>query len=129
MKTTLTALTLAVSTALAVPATAGGTLTLGYVAKNNDEAMLMRGGMAAYLLMKDHEKNGKITGQGVGSALTLMQGTGNVGILEQHGNNHTAGMNLNGNSACALVQTGNGASNVVNAGGGATCVMLGIGLQ
>lgn len=129
MKLTLTALTLAISTAIAAPAMAGGTITFGYVAKNADEARLMRGGMAIYSLARDHEQNGKITNQGLGTAFGLMTGQGNHGILEQHGNNHNGGMVLNGNSACALVQTGNGANNVVNANNGATCVMLGIGLN
>lgn len=127
MKLTLSALTLAVATAIAAPAVAGPTITFGYVAKNHDEAVLMRGGMAAWTLLRDHEKNGKITHNGVGAALNLFHNGG--AIVEQHGNGHKANVGVSGKSACTLVQTGNGATNNVYASGGKTCVVWGIGLK
>lgn len=126
----LAAIILAASTALAAPAMAGGTITFGYSAKNQDEANLMRLGMVVYELGKDHHKNGKITSQGAGAAAAILNPNGNVGIVDQYGNGHTGTMALNGNNTkCMMVQGGNGASNHVNAGPGETCVVFGIGLN
>ncbi len=126
----LAAITLVVSTALAAPALAGGTITFGYSAKNQDEANLMKLGMVAYELGKDHHKNGKITSQGAGAAAAILNPHGNAGIVDQYGNGHNGSMVLNGNGTkCMLVQGGNGASNHVNAAPGETCVVVGIGLD
>ncbi len=129
MKTTFTALALAVSTAFAAPAMAGGTITFGYSAKTQDEANFMRAGMAIYTLAKDHHDNGRITEGAANTAIGIVTSNGNHAILDQQGNNHEAGMVMGNNGACMLVQRGNGATNYVDATSGMPCVVLGVGLQ
>jgi len=131
MTRTLIALALAASTALAaVPASAGGTITFGYSAKNQDEANALRLGMALYTLGKDHHDNGKITESGVKNAVDWVNPNTNTAYVEQNGNGHSGGLALQGGGTkCALIQHGNGATNHVNAGAGDTCVVLGIGLN
>lgn len=130
MTRTLTAIVLAASTALAAPAMAGGTITFGYSAKNQDEANLMRLGMAIYTLGKDHHDNGQITEGGVRNAVDWVNPNTNTAYTEQNGNNHNGSMTMNGGGTkCALIQHGNGANNHVHAGSGDTCIVLGIGLD
>ena len=129
MKATFAAITLAVSTAIAAPAMAGGTITFGYTAKNQDEANAMRFGMALYTLAKDRKQNGQITQGAANTAIGIVTSSGNHAIIDQQGNNQEAGMVMGNNGACMLVQRGNGATNYVDASSGMPCVVLGVGLN
>lgn len=129
MTRTFAALALIASTALAAPAMAGG-LTLGYSAKNQDEANLMRLGMAVYVLGKDHKQNGGITQNGVNNALSFITPGNNAIYTEANGNGHSNGVAVSGNdNKCAIVQHGNGHVNNTHLGGGETCIVLGIGFD
>ncbi|WP_172297722.1 curlin [Pseudoruegeria sp. HB172150] len=126
MKRTLTALTLALTTAFAVPAMAGGTITFGFNAKNQDEANAIRAGLAIYSLVKDIDTNGHITQNGINNAAGIAQGgKNNKGIIHQDGKNHDGTITQNGNNnACGLFQFGNGATGHVNQNGGEACLIF-----
>ena len=80
MKRTLTALTLAISTAIAAPAMAGGSISFTYEAQNADEANAIRAGLTLYQIVKDVETNGHITQNGINNIAALAQGGQQVGI-------------------------------------------------
>jgi len=132
MKRTLTALTFALSTALAVPALAGGVISFEVNPTNADEANAIRTGLALYNIVNDIQTNGHITQNGINNMAALGQsGNGNVGVIRQEGNNHNASLNQNGNgNAYGIFQVGNGASGYVNqVGNGGTGLLFQIGLD
>ena len=127
MKRTFIALTLAISTALAAPVTAGGTFTFQLNAKNADEANAIRAGLTLYKVAKDIEANGHITRNGINNIASLAQGgSGNIGIIHQEGNNHNGSIHQNGNNnSCGLFQFGDGANGHVNQNGnGQACLVF-----
>ena len=127
MKRTLTALILAATTALAAPASAGGTITFGFTAQNADEANAIRTGLTLYQVFNDVHANGHISQNGLNNLAALGQsGHGHVGIIHQEGNNHEGSISQSGsNNSCGLFQFGNGASGHVNQSGhGEACLIF-----
>ncbi len=130
MKRTLTALTLAVSTALAAPALAGGVLSFELNAQNANEANAIAAGLTFYKVAKDIKTNGHITQNGINNLAALGQsGHGNVGLIHQEGNNHDASLSQTGNhNAYGIFQVGEGASGHVSQhGNGGAGILFQIG--
>lgn len=126
MKRILTALTLAISTALAAPAMAGGTISFSINASNAEEANAIRAGLTLYQIVNDIDTNGHISQNGVNNIAALAQGgSGNIGIIHQEGNNHDATLiQQNGNNSCGVFQFGNSATANVQQSGGEACLVL-----
>lgn len=132
MKRTFTALTFALTTAIAAPALAGGIISFEVNPKNAKEAHAIRTGLAFYNVVNDIHSNGHITQNGVSNLAALGQsGNGNVGVIHQEGNNHDASLSQNGNgNAYGIFQVGNGASGHVRQhGNGGTGLLFQIGLD
>jgi len=130
MKRTIIALSLALSTAIAAPAMAGGTISFGFDATNADDANAIRTGLAIYSIFNDVKTNGHVTQNGINNAAALGQhGSGNTGLIHQEGNNHNASLNQNGNNnSYGIFQFGNGANGNVNqTGNGAAGLLFQIG--
>lgn len=128
----LTALTLTAATALAAPATAGGSFNFTYRAQNADEARAMNTGLRLFAVVRDIRTNGHITQNGAGNIAALAQGgSGNFGLIHQDGDNHDASLTQTGNdNACGIFQFGDGASNHVNqSGDGGACISIGAGFD
>ena len=126
MKRILTALTLAISTALAAPAMAGGTISFSINASNAEEANAIRAGLTLYQIVNDIDTNGHISQNGVNNIAALAQGgSGNIGIIHQEGNNHDATLvQQNGNNSCGVFQFGTSATANVQQSGGEACLVL-----
>ena len=132
MKRTLTALTLIVTTTVAAPAMAGGTISFEVNPTNADEANAIRAGLTLYQVVQDVQANGQITQNGLNNLAALGQsGSGNVGVIRQEGNDHDATLVQNGNgNAYGIFQVGNGASGNVNqTGNGGTGLLFQIGFN
>ena len=132
MKRTLTALTFAISTAIAAPALAGGVISFEVNPTNVDEANAIRAGLALYNVVQDVQANGHITQNGLNNLAALGQhGSGNVGVIHQEGNSHDASLSQNGNhNAYGIFQVGNGASGHVSQyGNGGTGLLFQIGFD
>ncbi|KMW59008.1 hypothetical protein AIOL_003989 [Candidatus Rhodobacter oscarellae] len=126
---TLTALTLAAATALAAPATAGGSINFVIDAKNPDEAQAIRTGLVIYQIFNDIQTDGHVSQNGIGNAAALLQGGGgNIGIIHQDGNGHDASLSqTGGGNSCGVFQFGNNASSHVSQTGGEACIVIGAG--
>ena len=130
MKTTIFALTLAASAAMAVPAFAGGVLSFSYDAKNAEEAHAIRAGLTIYQVVNDIQTNGHISQNGANNLAALAQGgSGHVGIIHQEGNNHNGSIHQTGsNNGYGLFQFGTGANgHVQQHGNGEAGLTLQIG--
>lgn len=126
MKRTALALTLALTTAFAAPAFAGGTISFSVDAQNAEDANAIRTGLAIYSIFNDVQSNGHITQNGLNNLAALGQhGSGNVGIVHQEGNNHNGSLNQNGNNnSYGVFQFGNGANGHVNQSGNGEAGLL-----
>lgn len=107
-KAALVAATIAL-TAMAVPAQAGGSFSIGFAPSDPDQKMALQAGMAFYALAKGIE-DGSITQNGSGNMAGIAQnGSGNLGIVHQEGDGHKGTIEQNGNNnSCALFQFGEG---------------------
>lgn len=97
-------------TLAALPAVAGGQLSIGYQARTADEAAAIRAGLALYALHRDIDKNGHVTQQGINHAAGLYQrGPGHRGIIVQEGRDHTGSLTQTGRGhSFGLFQSGRG---------------------
>jgi predicted lipoprotein with Yx(FWY)xxD motif len=126
MKRTLIALSLAISTAIAAPAMAGGTISFSIDAQNADDANAIRTGLALYSIFKDVKSNGSISQNGLNNMAALGQhGSGNVGVIQQDGNDHNAALNQTGNNnSYGIFQTGKGTNGQVSQTGNGLAGLL-----
>jgi hypothetical protein len=109
-----------VSTALTVPAAAGGSISFTVKPKNQDEENALKAGLAIYGIV-NAVKGGKITQKGVNNMAGLAQlGSGNFGVVHQEGSGHNGTLAQNGNgNAYGLFQFGKNTDNhVVQNGNG-----------
>ncbi len=117
----LVAVTMA-TTALTVPAEAGGSISFTVKPKNQDEENALKAGLAIYGIV-NAVKGGKITQKGVNNIAGLAQlGSGNFGVVHQEGSGHNGTLAQNGNgNAYGLFQFGKNTDNhVVQNGNGET---------
>ncbi|WP_284263176.1 hypothetical protein [Roseicyclus amphidinii] len=119
-----TLLTAALVAATALPAAAGGTLSLSLNAANADEARAIRAGLALYQIARGVESGAFVHQDGSfnGAAIAQVAGGGSVGVIHQEGNGHAATLDQQGyGQAHGIFQFGNGArANVVQTGHGQT---------
>jgi minor curlin subunit len=119
----LVAVTIA-STALTVPAEAGGSISFTVKPKNAKEEQLMKLGLGIYTIAKGFEgQDGIINQDGTNNLAGLAQlGTGNFGVVHQEGSGHNGTLAQNGNgNAYGLFQFGkNTDDHVVQNGNGDT---------
>lgn len=111
----------------ALPAAAGGQISLGFQARTADEAAAIRTGLALYALHRDIEKNGHVTQKGVNHAAGIFQsGRGHRGIIVQQGREHTGSLAQTGRGhSFGLFQSGRGTSaQVVQQGHGAAGLLF-----
>ncbi|WP_296762823.1 hypothetical protein [Sediminimonas sp.] len=109
-RTIITATLLALSTAMAAPASAGGSISLEIEPRNADERRAMRAGLTLYALARHMEGDAVIRQRGDGNAAGIAQrGRGGLGIIEQDGDGHTATLSQNGDGQMyGIFQTGDG---------------------
>ena len=123
-----------IAVSLAAPSTtpshAGGTLTFGFEAKNQDQANAVKAGLFIYKLAKKKKGNAIVNQDGNGNAAGIAQsGSGHAGVVHQEGNGHTGTLNQCGNdNAFGLFQFGKNANaNVKQCGDGEAGAAVQIG--
>lgn len=110
---------------MALPAHAGGSISVDLAPQNSSDADLFSTGIRAYSLYRNW-KNADIRQLGRGNAAGIAQaGSGNIGFIQQRGDGHSATLRQNGNrNAYGIFQFGrNTRTDVVqdgNDGSGAT---------
>lgn len=123
MKRFVLSTALVLSTLVAVPAHAGGSVSFEITPKNADEETAIRVGLAFYAIAKAIESDAAVIQNGNGNAAGIGQfGDGNFGVIEQQGDGHDASLVQNGNgNAYGVFQFGEGGSAHVaqNGDGGA----------
>ena len=123
---TLAAATIATAALSAVPAHAGGSLSVHLQPRNAQEEQAMRAGLAIYSIANAVKGGDSIRQLGNGNAGGIAQnGWGNQGIVHQEGNGHNGTITQNGNgNAYGLFQFGRNTNGHVaqngNGGTGAT---------
>ena len=109
-----------IAAGLAAPMTttanAGGTLSFGFKAKNQDEAMAVQTGLLIYKLVKKKKGDAVVDQNGNGNAAGIAQnGSGHTGVVHQDGDGHTGTINQCGNNnSFGLFQFGKKANGNVN---------------
>lgn len=108
------ALVLAALAQGASPALAGGQVSWSLAPANREQADILSTGMRLYAIGRDI-RNGSIDQKGMNNAAGLAQrGRGNLGIVRQRGNDHSATLEQNGSdNAYGLFQFGRGARDAV----------------
>ena len=117
----LVAVTMA-TTALTVPAAAGGSISFTVKPKNQDEENALKAGLAIYGIV-NAVKGGSIKQLGNGNSAGLAQlGSGNFGVVHQEGNGHNGSLTQNGNNnSWGIFQFGKGTdAHVTQNGNGGT---------
>ncbi|MEM7068438.1 MAG: curlin [Pseudomonadota bacterium] len=129
----ITAATL-IAASLALPLTtqahAGGTISFGFNAKNEDEANAVKTGLFIYKLVKNKKGNAVVDQNGNGNAAGIAQdGSGHTGVVHQDGDGHTGTVTQCGNNnSFGLFQFGKNANgNVAQCGNGEAGAMVQIG--
>ena len=127
MKRFILSTTLALFTA--VPALAGGSISIEINPSNADEANAIRAGLGIYALAKALEGDANILQNGNGNAAGIGQnGGGNFGVIQQEGNGHEAVLAQNGGgNAYGIFQFGEGTSGQVSQSGGDTGLLFQFG--
>ena len=126
--TSLIAATL--SAPLATTAYAGGTLSFGFNAKNQEEAAAVQTGLLIYKLVQKKKGDAVVSQNGNGNAAGIGQnGSGHTGVVHQDGDGHTGTINQCGNNnSFGLFQFGKNANGNVNqCGNGKAGAMVQIG--
>lgn len=111
----------------ALPAAAGGQVSLGIQARTADEAAALRAGLVLYTLHRDIKTNGHVTQQGINHAAGLFQtGPGHRGLIVQNGRDHTGSLTQTGaGHSFGLFQSGRGTTaHVVQQGRGAAGLLF-----
>jgi len=110
----------------AMPAAADGVLTLNLSPRNQQEADLLRLGLALYALYRHIDGGGTIQQFGRDNAAALAQGGGgNFGLIDQRGTGHTGTLDQQGGgNAFALFQRGKGTEAHVTQTGNGTGVTI-----
>lgn len=100
----------ALSSLSALPAAADGVLTLNLTPRNQQEADILRLGLALYALDRHIDAGGTIRQFGRDNAAALAQrGQGNWGLVDQRGQGHVGTLSQTGNNnTYALFQRGKG---------------------
>lgn len=111
MKLTLiktAAVALVSASLLAVPAQAGGALSITLTPNGSDAEMALRAGLAIFGIAQDMQANGGITQTGTDNIAGLLQnGSGNVGVIHQDGSGHEGTLMQSGSgNAYGLFQFG-----------------------
>lgn len=115
--------------ALAVPAEAGGSISINLDPKNAKQEKALKAGLTIYAIVNAVE-NGSIKQNGTNNAAGLAQfGSGNLGVIHQDGDGHSGTLTQNGNNnACGLFQFGKGTSaDVVQNGNDGACATVTFG--
>lgn len=110
LKRTLTAATLVMATAL--PATAGGTLSLSLNARGGEAADAIHAGLLIYRLLQGADGDAHVEQNGArnGAAISQRAGRGALGVIHQDGNGHEAILDQRGRGqAHGIFQFGDGA--------------------
>lgn len=111
------ALLAALLAATALPATAGGTLSLSLTPASGAQADMLRAGVALYRIARGIESGAFVhqDGRMNGAALRQVAGGGSQGLIHQEGNGHSAMLDQQGyGQSHGIFQFGNGArANVV----------------
>jgi hypothetical protein len=119
IRSTLLAAAIAVS---ALPATAGGTLSLNLSSGSAAQSDLLRAGLALYRIARSVESGAFVHQDGNlnGAALRQLAGSGSQGLIHQEGNGHGALLDQQGyGQTHGIFQFGNGAqANVVQSRNG-----------
>lgn len=124
---TLAALLSAASLATALPAAAGGSVSLSISPGNGDERRALAAGLVIYSLLQGGGRRAVVTQRGTGNAAALRQtGPGNIGAIHQDGSGHSGTLVQQGSgNAFGLFQFGRGASaGVVQRGRGGSGVVV-----
>ncbi|MCW1931441.1 hypothetical protein [Pararhodobacter zhoushanensis] len=113
---------------IATPAEASGSLSINVAPSNQQEANLLRLGLAAYALHRDVRANGHVTQHGVNNAAGIAQGATDQAIIHQEGAGHTGTISQQGgNNAYGLFQFGQNTNAAVAQNGGQTGLTLQFG--
>ena len=106
--------------ALAAPAQAGGSISIGIEPTSQEQADAMRAGLQIYSLVKGAQSGGLIEQLGNGNSAGLAQlGSGNVGVVHQDGDGHNGTITQNGNgNSHGLFQFGKNTNGHVTQHGG-----------
>jgi hypothetical protein len=110
LRSTTTALLIS---SIALPATAGGTLSFTLNPANQQEGDAMRAGLALYQIVQGVESGAFVHQDGSlnGAAIAQVAGGGSVGVIHQDGNGHNAILDQQGhNQAHGIFQFGDGAN-------------------
>jgi hypothetical protein len=93
--------------------------------RNDREVGLMRLGLGLYALREHLRDGGTIRQFGQQNAATLVQGSGNWGLIEQRGTGHTAALEQSGTgNVQGVFQSGKGTFAAVNQTGGQTGIVI-----
>ncbi|MDG3041328.1 hypothetical protein [Roseicyclus marinus] len=106
------ALLAAILATTALPAAAGGTLSLSLTPGSGAQADLLRAGFAIYRIARGIESGAFVHQDGSqnGAALRQIAGSGSQGIIHQEGNGHSAMLDQQGyGQSHGVFQFGNGA--------------------
>ncbi|MCP5039004.1 MAG: curlin [Rhodobacteraceae bacterium] len=127
MKRFILSATLAAFTAL--PALAGGSISIEIAPSNTDEANAIRAGLAIYSIAQALEGDANILQNGNGNGAGIGQfGDGNFGVIQQEGDGHNATLAQNGdNNAFGVFQFGEGTDAAVAQSGGGTGLLFQFG--
>src|SRR5690606_27886477 len=98
----------AVSTSLAGPATAGGSISLSLNPQDPQQTRLVQSGLALYALTQGIKGSASVRQKGKRNNGAIRQsGSGNLGIVHQDGNGHSGTLDQKGrNNAYGLFQFG-----------------------
>lgn len=107
------------TTAGAIPASAGGSVSVNVAPRTQQEADAMRFGLGLYSLYNDVKSGASVKQRGSNNTAGVAQhGRNNNGIVYQEGNGHTGTIRQNGNNnSYGLFQFGRGTSANVSQNG------------
>ena len=121
---------IALVTGAALPAAAGGSISITLEAQDEEQEKAIKGGLLIYSIAKGIESGGGIFQNGNGNAAGVAQnGSGNFGVVHQEGDDHNGTLQQNGNgNTHGIFQFGEGSdSHVAQSGDGNTGVTFGFG--
>ncbi len=129
MKRILLSASIALASLTAIPAHAGGSISLEITPQNADEEQGMRLGLGLMALAMSMQGNANVAQNGIGNAAGIgQQGGDDFGLIVQDGNNHTGTLNQGaGSNAYGIFQFGEGTDAAVAQSGGETGILIQFG--
>jgi hypothetical protein len=116
----------ALTGALAVPASAGGMVSVNIVPQNKKEEQRVRSGIVLYQYLNQATGNAVVRQKGKNNSAGLRQdGKGNLGVIHQDGKGHNATLDQKGrNNAYGIFQYGRKTDAAVTQKGNGNAGML-----